>query len=361
MLGEEIVMTDINRWIRPDLRALQAYTVTDATGLIKLDAMESPYPWPLHLRDEWLARLNEVELNRYPDPRGQGIKQRLRNLFAVPSELALLLGNGSDEIIQLVLLAMSGPNRSVVAPVPSFVMYRLISQWFGLRFVGVPLRSDFSLDLAGMLQAIAEHEPAVVFIAQPNNPTGNAFSRDDIQQIIAAAPGLVVLDEAYFPFCDTPLLDLAGGSVLVMRTLSKLGMAGLRLGVLIGDAAWLNELDKLRLPYNVNSLTQASAEFALDHWSDFAMLIDQICHSRNELIEKLQQLSGVHVFATQANFVLIRVPDAPTLFTHLKQQGVLIKNLHQPLLTEHCLRLTVGSPSENHSLINALKIGLGNG
>ncbi len=353
-------MTDVNHWIRAELRELQAYAVADATGLTKLDAMESPYPWPEALRAAWLAQLNAVELNRYPDPHGAVVKTRLRQLFSLPDHQALILGNGSDELIQLILMAVNAPSRTVLAPVPSFVMYRLVSQWLGLRFVGVPLQADFQLDLSALLAAMAEHQPAVVFIAQPNNPTGNAFARADVAQVIAAAPGLVVLDEAYFPFCDEPLLDLLGGNVLVMRTFSKLGMAGLRLGMLMGAPVWLNEFDKLRLPYNVNSLTQASAAFALDHWDDFAELIRQIRQSRDELIHELQQLRGVTVFATQANFVLIRVPDGPQLFAFLKQQGVLVKNLHQPPLTPNCLRLTVGSAAENQLLINVLKNGLGN-
>src|SRR5581483_4454342 len=257
--------------IRPEVRALKAYHVPDAAGLIKLDAMENPYGWPEELKPAWLEALRGVALNRYPDPAARALKQRLHASLGVPRGAELLLGNGSDELIQIIALALARPGAVVLAPTPTFVMYQLIAAAAGMRFVGVPLKNDFSLDLPAMRAAINQHRPAVVFLAYPNNPTGNLFAPEDVEAIVAAAPGVVVVDEAYHAFAEASFVDRLArhDNLLVLRTLSKQGLAGLRLGVLAGAPAWLAEFDKVRLPYNINSLTQASAAFALQHWPAF--------------------------------------------------------------------------------------------
>ena len=245
-------------WIRPEIRALSAYHVQDASGLVKLDAMENPYTWPEYLRREWLERLRSVDVNRYPDPQARELARELRSAMQVPLDMALLLGNGSDEIIQMLPLAVSAPGRSILSVEPGFVMYRMIATWCGMDYVGVPLREDdFSLDMPALLQAIREQQPVLVFLAFPNNPTGNLFAEADMLALLEAAPGLVVVDEAYAPFADSSFMSRLGqhDNLLVMRTVSKLGLAGLRLGLLAGPSAWLEEIDKLRMPYNINVLT----------------------------------------------------------------------------------------------------------
>jgi histidinol-phosphate aminotransferase len=345
--------------IRPEIRELSAYHVPDARGLIKLDAMENPYRWPPEMVAAWSAKLRYVPLNRYPDPEAAELKARLRAALAIPPEVELLLGNGSDELIQLVILALSAPGRVVLAPEPSFVMYRLISRFVGMRYVGVPLgAADFSLDLAAMLEAMERYRPAVVFLAYPNNPTGNRFNEQDVRQVIAAAPGLVVVDEAYFAFAEHSFLTSVAefDNLLVMRTLSKIGLAGLRLGFLTGAQAWINELDKLRLPYNINILTQMSAEFALVHAEIIAVQARQICEDRRLLLKALQNLPGITAYPSEANFVLFRTPagKGTHLFEALRSAGILIKNLSQGDLLHDCLRVTVGTPEENQIFLSAL-------
>ncbi|HHM04839.1 MAG TPA: histidinol-phosphate transaminase [Gammaproteobacteria bacterium] len=353
----------ISRWVRPEIRGLQAYHVPDAAGLVKLDAMENPYGWPESLVGAWLETLKGVSLNRYPDPQAGALKTGLRRAFALPEDMELLLGNGSDELIQMILMAVVGPDRTVLAPEPAFSMYRLISATVGLRFTGVPLSADFRLDLPALLEAIERERPAVVFLAYPSNPTGNLFDAAAMEAVIKAAPGLVVVDEAYTPFCDASFLGRLGryGNLLVLRTLSKLGLAGLRLGYLVGDPAWLHELDKLRLPYNINVLTQASAAFALAHFDVLAEQTRRIRADRDRLAKDLAALPGVQVFPSQANFILFRGPAgrAPALFEALKARGVLIKRLHgaHPLLAD-CLRVTVGRPEENSAFLAALAAAL---
>jgi len=348
--------------IRADIRALSAYHVADATGMVKLDAMENPYRLPAELRGELGGLLAEAAINRYPDPRAPGLKAALRTAFAIPAEMDILLGNGSDEILQILALAVARPGASVLSVEPSFVMYRMIAQFAGLDYVGVPLRPDFTLDEAALLAAIAQHQPVLTFIAYPNNPTGNAFDRAALERIIQAAPGLVVLDEAYHAFAGgLSFLDALGryDNLLLMRTVSKLGLAGLRLGYLVGQPAWLQELDKLRLPYNINVLTQIAAEFALRQVAVLEAQAAQIVAERGRLHAALMQQSGVSVFDSQANFLLLRVADAVKVFTGLKARGVLIKNLHgaHPLL-DNCLRVTVGAPAENDAFLAALRAEL---
>ena len=349
----------LSHWIRPTIRELSAYHVPPAAGLIKLDAMENPYSFPEELKENWLGVIKEAAINRYPDPGAHLLKERLRVAFAIPREMELLLGNGSDELIQIIALAVAETGRVILAPEPTFVMYRMIALYSGMNYVGVPLTEDFALDLPAMLKAIEQHQPAVVFLAYPNNPTGNLFEPAAVAAIIAASPGLVVVDEAYHAYAQTSFLDSLGEwpNLLVMRTLSKLGLAGLRLGILSGPPEWLNELDKLRLPYNINILSQLTAELALTRPELFAAQTDIIREERQRLATSLARLPGLTVYPSAANFLLLRTPmgQARRLFADLKQAGILVKCLDgsHPHLAD-CLRITIGTPQENEGMEHAL-------
>jgi len=354
----------VERWVRPAIRSLSAYHVPPAEGFIKLDAMENPYGWPPELVEPWLELLRGAELNRYPDPSAARLTERLREAMAVPASAAVVLGNGSDELIQMIALCLADPDASprrvALAPEPSFVMYRMIATFTGMDYVGVPLAEDFSLDPAAMLEAIEVHRPAVVYLAYPNNPTGNLFDADDVRALIEAAPGLVVLDEAYHAFAGESFMDALGDydNLLVMRTVSKMGLAGLRLGLLAGPPAWLAEIDKVRLPYNINVLTQLSAEFALGHDQVLAEQSAHIRAEREALLAALEGLAGLSVYPSRANFVMFRVPAgrAGAIFEGLKAAGVLIKNLDKAGgALRDCLRVTVGTRQENAAFLAALE------
>ncbi len=349
--------------IRDEIRALTAYHVSPAEGLVKLDAMENPYRLPEDLAARMGERLARVAVNRYPDPAAPRLKERLREAMGIPASLGVLLGNGSDEILQIISLALARDGAAVLAPEPSFVMYRLAAIAAGMRYAGVALRSDFTLDEEAFLAAIERERPALTWLAYPNNPTGNLFPREAILRIVAASPGLVVVDEAYYPFSSgASLLGEVGRhpNLLLVRTVSKLGLAGLRLGVAIGAAAWLDEFEKLRMPYNVNSLTAAAAEMLLERREVFERQAAAIVAERARLERALAALRGVAAFPSAANFVLARVPDAPLAFEALRQRGILVRTLHgtHPLLA-NCLRLTVGTPDENTRMLEALAQALG--
>jgi histidinol-phosphate aminotransferase len=356
------IQKKIEQLVRPEIRALKAYHVPDSAGLIKLDAMENPYTWPDALKQEWLAQLRDVSINRYPDPSAQTLRTQLKQSLAVPEGMDVLLGNGSDELIQLILMGVARPGAKVLAPSPTFVMYEMIATFVGMQFTGVPLAADFGLDLAAMRAAIKQHQPAVVFLAFPNNPTGNLFDEQAIETLLRESSGLVVVDEAYHAFAQQTFMDRLGqfDNLLVMRTLSKQGLAGLRLGVLAGDPAWLAEFDKLRLPYNINSLTQASAGFALQHKDVLDEQAARLRTERARLLQELAALPGVQVWPSAANFILFRSDKpADTVFAALRQQGVLIKNLSGAGgILANCLRVTVGTPEENTAFIAALRESL---
>jgi histidinol-phosphate aminotransferase len=353
----------IERLIRSEIRALAAYHVPDSRNMVKLDAMENPYGWPESLIDAWLEELHDVQLNRYPDPSPQALIESLRINMNIPHDAAILLGNGSDELIQMIALAVAASGRVVLTPEPGFVMYRMIATAVAMDYIGVPLLSDFNLDLPGLLEAIARHQPAVIFLAYPNNPTGNLFDTQVMHAVIQASTGLVVVDEAYHAFAGRSFMSELQHypNLLVMRTVSKMGLAGLRLGVLAGHPDWLSEIDKIRLPYNINVLTQASAEFALKHQDVLDAQACQIRKDRDYLFGQLSNCTGLTVYPSSANFILFRTPpgQATAMFEGLKADGVLIKNMHNAGgLLQDCLRVTVGKPEENEAFLMALRKSL---
>jgi histidinol-phosphate aminotransferase len=354
--------------IRQDVQSMHAYAIQDSTGMVKLDAMENPFALPPALQAELGARLGAVAIHRYPGARIDELKQALARHIDLPAGCGLMLGNGSDELISLLAMGCDLPGATILAPLPGFVMYAMSAQLQGLKFVGVPLTADFELDEPAMLAAMREHKPAVTYIAYPNNPTANLWNADTIRRLIAEAAGfggLVVMDEAYQPFSSHSWLDeiraqpAAHAHVLLMRTLSKFGLAGVRIGYMVGAQALVHEIDKLRPPYNVSVLNAECALFALEHAEVFADQASQIREQRALLIDALAAMPGVTPFPSEANMVLVRVPDAQRCFDALKVQGILVKNVSRmhPLLT-HCLRLTVGTPSENAQLIRALQTAL---
>jgi histidinol-phosphate aminotransferase len=347
--------------IRDEIRALAAYHVPDSRGMIKLDAMENPYRLPSEVDSEIAAVVAAAPLNRYPDPHARSLKQRLRESMSVPEGMELLIGNGSDELIQMLAVALARPGAVLLSVEPSFVLFRMIASFTGMRYVGVPLGPGFALDLPAMEAALLAHRPALTFLAYPNNPTGNLFDAQAMERIIALSPGLVVADEAYHAFAGRSFLPRLSAypNLLVMRTLSKLGLAGLRLGMLMGRPEWLREVDKVRLPYNVNVLSQGIAEVVLRHSDVLEGQAGAIRAERARLFARLSAMAGVQAYPSEANFILFRVSRADTVFAGLKTRGVLIKNLNgsHPMLAD-CLRVTVGTQAENDAFIDALGVSL---
>ena len=350
--------------IRQDIQSMHAYAIQDSVGMVKLDAMENPHSLPAELQAALGKRLGALALNRYPSGRINDLRHALADYAQMPAGFDIMLGNGSDELIALLALACDVPGASVLSPLPGFVMYGMSAQLQGLDFHGVPLTADFELDEAAMLAAIARYSPAITYIAYPNNPTANLWDDAAIENIInavGAQGGLVVMDEAYQPFASKSYIDRIErhSHVLLMRTLSKFGLAGVRLGYMMGPRALIAEIDKVRPPYNISVLNYECALFALEHQAVFAAQAQDLIAQRGMLSASLQAIIGVKVWPSDANMILIRVADAARTFAGMKACGVLIKNVSSlhPLLA-NCLRLTVGTRDENTSMLAALKASL---
>lgn len=344
--------------IRPEILALKAYRVAEADGMVKLDAMENPYSLPEALRRELADVLARVELNRYPEPTGRKLRQLLARKMQLPQGMELLLGNGSDDLIQIVTLALARPGAAMMFPAPTFVMYGMNATLTGMRAVPVPLREDFSFDADAFVARMKTERPALVYLAYPNNPTGVLYPEEDVLKVIRAAEGVVALDEAYHVFAGKTFMPRLTEfpNLVIIRTVSKLGLAGIRLGYLAARPEWVGQFNKVRQAYNVNVLTQAAALFALERLDVLEAQAALIRSQRDELKQKLEAVKGVTVFPSQANFFLMRVRDAERVFERLKRQGVLVRNLHPGLA--NCLRVTVGTPDENRILLTALREAL---
>ena len=363
--------------IRPDVRAMHSYVVQPSTGMLKMDAMENPFRLPAHLQAALGQRLGAVALNRYPGDRIGDLKAALAQYAGMPEGYGIVLGNDSDELITLLALACAQPvdkdgrgqRATMLAPMPGFVMYPLSAQLQGLEFVGVPLTPDFELDEPAMLAAIAQHRPAITYIAYPNNPTATLWDEGAVQRIIdavGAQGGIVAVDEAYQPFASRTWLTrmqaepARNAHVLLMRTLSKFGLAGVRLGYMLGQPALVAEIDKVRPPYNVSVLNGEAALFALEHADVFAAQAAELVAQRTVLVNALRQMPGIEkCWDSEANMVLVRVADSARAYEGMKARKVLVKNVStmHPLL-HNCLRLTVGNAQDNATMLAALQASL---
>ncbi len=354
----------IRATLRQDVASMHGYAIQPSAGLVKLDAMENPFGLPPELQRELGERLGRVAINRYPVQCAADVVAALATFVGLPAGCRLMLGNGSDELIDMLSVACDVPGATILAPLPGFVMYEMSARLRGLNFAGVPLRPDFELDEAAMLAAIEQHRPALTYIAYPNNPSANLFDEGAVERIVAAVGaqrGLVVFDEAYQPFSSRSWMPRLARHehVLVMRTLSKFGLAGVRLGYLCGAAALIDEIEKVRPPYNVSALNAEAALFALEHADTYARQAAVVRDERTRLQRALRELHGVRPFPSEANMILVRVPDAARTFEGMRSRGVLVKNvspLH--LLLANCLRITVGTPGENDAMLRALKESL---
>ena len=360
-------MSPLN-FIRSDIQAMSAYVVQPAAGMVKLDAMENPYTLSPDLQSALGRRLGAVALNRYPSQRTEDLKTALEHYIDMPAGYALMLGNGSDELISLLSLACQAPGAVALAPEPGFVMYALSTHLQGLTYVPVSLTADFELDEAAMSAAIALHQPAIVYLAYPNNPSANLWDAAVIRRLIAqvsAYGGWVVLDEAYQPFSSLTWWDeirrdpATNAQVLLMRTLSKFGLAGVRIGYMVGRTDVIAQIEKIRPPYNISVLNAECALFALEHQQVFQAQAQAIRSERERVSSALAQLIGVKVFPSQANMLLVRFEAAEDiatrLFEGLRERGILVKNVSKmhPLL-RRCLRPSVGTPEENDLFLAAL-------
>lgn len=338
---------DFLKLVRPSVRNIKPYEVKDIPCNVKLDANESPYSVRLKISNSIFNRLN-----RYPDPTAKEFRKGLAKSLKVGPQ-NILLGNGSDELIYYLVITFGGP---VLYPYPTFSMYNLIPRALGERIIEVRLDKEFDLDIDKMLSSIKKFKPKVIFLSSPNNPTGNCFSADRILRIIEESDGIVVVDEAYQPFSSKmgflPFLK-DYKNLAILRTFSKIGFAALRVGYLIAHEGLIEEVNKVRLPFNLNALSQAISLEVLKNKGLIQKYIKEIVSERERLYRELSNIKGIIPYPSEANFILFKVDNSERVFKSLIKDGVLIRNMGNAL--KNMLRVTVGKPEENDLFIKALK------
>jgi histidinol-phosphate aminotransferase len=343
--------------VRNEIRSLKPYDLPEIHSDVKLDAQENPYPLPVKLRNKILKAIKPVLLNRYPDPGAKELKKIIAGRIGVRTE-NIMLGNGSDELIQAIITTFGSSQGNVLYPVPTFSMYGIITKALGQIPVEVSLKNDFDLDINGMLSAIKKERPQVIFLSYPNNPTGNCFSEEKILEIIKKSDGAVIVDEAYFDFSGKTFFPLIKKyeNLIILRTLSKIGLAALRVGIMIARPEVVKEINKVRLPYNVNSISQAVAKVVLGNRDVIDKQIKAIIRERERLHKRLRRVDGITPFPSEGNFILFRTEkNANKIYQGLIKKGILIRNMNQRGLLNNCLRVTVGTSHENRYFLEALR------
>lgn len=337
---------NIKKLVKKEVALLKAYNAKEIPCRVKLDANESPYGF-----SNALQTVSKIKTNRYPDPEAKGLKRLIAGDLGIKQE-NLLQGNGSDELIYYLVATFGGP---VLYPIPTFSMYGIISQALGEKKTAIPLDKDFDLDIEKMSAVIRRERPKLIFLSSPNNPTGNCFSSDRILKIITASKGIVVVDEAYQPFSSEkgflPMLK-DYKNLVIMRTLSKIGLAALRFGFLIADPEIIEEVNKVRLPFNVNALSQAVAIKALKDRKQMNSGIKTIISERERLFNELEKTKGIKPFPSEANFILFRVKNPDNVYNSLLKKGILVRNIND--VVKGCLRVTIGTPEENTAFLRAI-------
>ncbi len=348
--------------IRSEIIALEAYQAEEEICKIKLDANENSFPFPLELRKEMASLIENLPFNRYPDPSARDLRavlaEKLSDSGNPVNSNMILVGNGSDELIQIILLVCGGDSGRVLIPTPTFAMYKILAQILGQKPIEIPLEADFDLNLEKMLARIDSDQPRITFLSYPNNPTGNSFSREKILKILEASRGIVVVDEAYFDFSKKTFLPLLScyENLIILRTFSKIGAAGLRVGFLIAHEEMVRQFNKVRLPFNLNLFSQAAAKLILENRTYLDRQVMQLIQEREKLYQVLQGLSYLEPFPSDANFILVRTKmDAAFLHQELIKRDILVRNLSKPGPLFNCLRIGVGTPEENRLLCEALE------
>lgn len=348
---------EIHDLVRDDIKGLVPYEPHLFNNVIKMDANENPHSFPADVITNIFSGLNGEDFIRYPDPLGLELKGKISQFTGEPPE-NIVLGNGSDELIQLILQTFGGPGRRVVIPVPTFSMYRIHGEITGTIPLEVPRDDSFGLVTGELLAEMRHPDTRVTFIASPNNPTGNCIPIDEISSLVKGVESLVVVDEAYIDFGGETSLPLLRTypNLVILRTFSKIGLAGLRVGYLLANRDVTHELSKVKQPYNVNTVSQKAAGAVLDHWPVFREQIAEIAAERDRLAEGMKKMPGVRVYPSQANFILFSTPiPAGEVHRQLLEDRILTRyGLGRTHGLENCLRVTIGTKQENTLFLEKL-------
>ena len=340
---------------RSEILNLEPYESSLLPGAVKMDANENHFPWPPGMREE-LLRLNIV-LNRYPDPGATELKYAIAQYTGVEPR-GILVGNGSDEVIQMILATFGGPGKTVLIHPPTFGMYAAAAAVTGTGIRRLPLRDGLYLDREGLLAAAQAPDVSVLIVCSPNNPTGTLFAKDDLIQLVRESGKIVIMDEAYAEFSGQTLMPEIAlyPNLLVMRTFSKaFALAGLRLGYLLGQAVTISLINRVRQPFNVNAFTQQAGVIALKYVSEYKQQIQTLKTETKKLYTALSEIRHLRVFPTESNFILFKPVDALYWYRELLKRGFQVRDMGTLQTLGHCLRVSPGLPEENRCFITAVR------
>jgi histidinol-phosphate aminotransferase len=352
---------DLAKLIKENVRSLKPYAVENIQSEIKLHANESPFPPSKELHELFIISLKKFQLNRYPDPDSKNLKQSIAKKLATNTE-QLVIGNGSDEIILLLLQVFCNEGDTIIIPDPTFAMYAIISQSLGVKTINVPLNSDWDINANQILETADKNSSRLIFLSYPNNPTGNCFSETEVRTVIEEFNGIVVMDEAYYDFSKKSFVREINkhNNIVVLRSFSKIGLAAMRVGFGVANTVIIQEINKVRLPYNSNMLSQSFAEHLINNFEQVQTQINYIIDERNRLIAELGNVESITVFPTDSNFILFQTKyPANELFYHLLYNGILVRNLSSHPKLNNCLRVTIGSKVENERFLSEVKSYVG--
>lgn len=349
---------NIEKYIKPAVLGLQGYHLDKREHSIKLDQNENPFGFPEALKEKFWQRLRHRDWGRYPDFQMENLTAQIAAYLQLPEE-NIIAGNGSNSLIQALLMVILSPHDRIIIPEPTFTLYGLTGKMLGAEVVTCQLQpEDFSLPLEQLLQASRASNAKLLVLCTPNNPTGNSFPLAHIKILLQAFPGAVIIDEAYHEFSRQDMLPLLREheNVIILRTFSKaMALAGMRVGYLMAAPAICAEVQKARLPYSVNLFSEIAATLALEEISLLQETVAQILAERERLEPALREFSFLQVYPSDANFFLVRATDGAALFQHLLQDGLLVRDVSGYPGLENCLRLSIGRPEENQKLLMSMK------
>jgi histidinol-phosphate aminotransferase len=349
-------------YIRNDLKDFKPYKVNIIPYRVKLDANESPYDLPEAVRMRLAAELLEGNnLNLYPDSDADILRKDIAKYFNISTH-EIVVGAGSDELIRIITSTFIEKGEKILCPTPSFGMYSIFTRVAGGTPVEIPLKENFDYDMNAFYKAIDQHHPKLIFICSPNNPTGNTLGSSELLDLVANFNGIVVIDEAYGEFCGKSVIHdiIRHPNGIVLKTFSKaLGLAGLRIGYAVGNKDLVDQIYKVKSPYNINSFSQRAAELVLENMDIIEKRISAIVEERERLYREFSKIKKVQAYPSKANFILIRVADADRVRRGLMEQGILVRSFANDAGLKDCLRITVGTKEDNDILLQALEHVLG--
>ena len=344
--------------VKSQVLKVPAYTLRAYEAEIKLNQNENPFDFPQTLKEETFRRFRERQWSRYPDFVPDALRLRLAEFVGWPKD-GVLVGNGSNELIQATLMVLIKSRTRIGIPLPTFTVYRLISNILGAQVIDIPLNPDLSYNVGELISKSSESGASALIINNPNNPTGSAIPEEGLKKILDEYPGYVLLDEAYYEFCGHSGLGFLSKypKLIITRTFSKaMGMAGLRVGYLLAHPDLVAQISKAKLPYNINQFSLTAAEVALENMAIFRAAIDEVLKEKERLGKELRALAGLKVYPSEANFFLVESAVEPrVLFDELYEQGILIRDVSSYPMLSKCFRISVGTKEENDRLISALR------